>query len=148
MENSFDNIKKRKVTDELVLEGRTFKLKKFDPLTGNYILMQIITLVLPLGIGDMLNGEMGTEMLPKKSSNAQMMGKKEFIELQKDILTNVYEVLPAGETQVVRENGTYGVENFTGTICLQLLIACLAFNFADFFADGVLGSLTTSSLNS
>lgn len=153
MENSnlneaFASVKKRKVEDRIIINGRYFRMHKFDPLTGNYILMQIVTMVLPMGIGEMLNKEMGTEMLPTMNSGSRMIGKQEFIELQRDILSYVYEELPAGETQVVRENGTYGIENFTGIIAFQLLIACLAFNFKDFFNEGLLGSFATDSLSS
>lgn len=153
MENSkvseaFASVKKRQVEDKIVIEGRHFHLYKFDPLIGNYILMQIVTLILPFGLGDILNKEMGTEMLPNKGSGSRMISKQEFIELQRDILSCVYEELPAGEAPVVNENGSYGVENFTGVMAFQLLVACLAFNFKDFFNAGLLGSFAISSPNS
>ena len=73
MENSIENskakelfgeIKKRKVEDTIIIEGRTFKLHKFDPLLGNYILLQLFTVALPFGIGDMLSSAVGSE-IPK-----------------------------------------------------------------------------------
>ena len=152
MENSnvqeaFASVKKRKIEDTIVLDGRRFRLHKFDPLIGNYILMQIVTMVLPMGLGKILNNELGTEMLPDVGGDAKRISKQEFVELQRDILGSVYEELPAGETPVVRENGTYGVENLSGVIAFQLIVACLAFNYRDFFSAGLLSSLGTDSPN-
>ena len=78
------------------------------------------------------------------NSSNKMMGKQEFLDLQRDILSVCFEKLPAGETPVVRENGTYGISDFTASIALQLLIGSIAFNLTDFF--GVLPS--TSNLTS
>ena len=94
MENSIENskakelfgeIKKRKVEDTIIIEGRTFKLHKFDPLLGNYILLQLFTVALPFGIGDMLSNAVGSE-IPKNNVSSKQLSKAEFIELQKDIL--------------------------------------------------------------
>lgn len=138
-----ENTKKRVVEDELQIDGRTFKVTSFDPLLGNYIMVQLFTMVLPFGIGDALKSAMpNTESIPTVNTpDAKVMGKAEFLELQRDILSNCYEILPAGQAPVVRQNGTYGIENFTMSIALQLLIACVAFNFSDFFAAGQLGGL-------
>lgn len=129
------NISKRKVEDEVEIDGRTFKLKAFDPLLGNYILVKLLTTVLPFGISSALNEKSGTEMLPVDTNKVQEISKKDFMELQKDVLSFCYEVLPGDNPPVIRENGTYGVANLTMKIVFQLLISCLAFNFADFFGE-------------
>lgn len=131
-----DNIKKRVNEDSITIEGRTFKLHRFDPLLGNYILVQLFTMTLPFGIGDMIKGAIGkgTEKLPA-STDSKPMGKAEFMEMQRDILSHCTEVLPSGETPVVRDNGTYGIVDFSMGIALQLLISTIAFNFNDFFGD-------------
>ena len=134
-----ENFKKRVTENELTIEGRTFRLRKFDPLLGNYILMKLFTMTLPFGIGDILKqaATKNTEMSAIASANTktEMMSKADFLELQRDILSHCYEVLPAGETPVVMQNGQYGIMNFTMGICMQLLIATIAFNFNDFFED-------------
>lgn len=134
-----ENFKKRVTENELAIDGRTFKLRKFDPLLGNYILMKLFTMTLPFGIGDVLKqaATKNTEMSAIASANTktEMMSKADFLELQRDILSHCYEVLPAGETPVVMQNGQYGIMNFTMGICMQLLIATVAFNFNDFFED-------------
>nr|DAW16994.1 MAG TPA: tail assembly chaperone protein [Caudoviricetes sp.] len=147
-----NNVKKRETEKELEIEGRTFVIKKFDPLLGNYVALQVVTFILPFGLGDMLNKQMGkgtesSSAIPTAgSSNAKMMGKAEFLELQRDILSVCYERLPGGLTPVVRENGTYGISDFTSTIALQLLIGSIAFNLSDFFVGaGSIGELTEDS---
>lgn len=133
-------IKKRQVEDELKIGERTFKLTSYDPLLGNYLLMKLLTTVLPFGIGRSINEAVGTEAVQEnvpiaEEGNVKMMSKKDFIEFQSDILKHCYEVLPGDIVPVVRENGTYGIDNFTMKIAIQLLIASVAFNFNDFFAD-------------
>ena len=100
--------------------------------------MQILTQVLPMGLGDALKKEAGSEAnLPKADSGAKLMSKQEFIELQKDILSTVYERFESGnKSPVIRENGTYGVSDLSMGLTINLLIASLAFNFKDFF-EGV-----------
>lgn len=130
-----ENIKKRIVEDEVEIEGRTFKLKAFDPLIGNYVLVKLLTTVLPMGLGNMLNEKAGTEMVQTDTGKMPEISKKDFIELQKDVLSFCYEILPGDLAPIVRENGTYGVSNLTMKIVFQLLISCLAFNFAGFFEE-------------
>lgn len=133
-----NSITKRATEDTVKIEERTFKLKKVDPLMGNYILMKLLTVALPFGIGDMLKSKIGvgTESIPTaKIGGTAIMGKADFLELQRDILSCCFEALPAGLSPVVRDNGSYGIENFNSNIAIQLLIACIAFNFSDFFVE-------------
>lgn len=132
----FPDVKKHVVEDELKIGDRTFKLRAYDPLLGNYILTKLLTAVLPMGIGKFLKKEVGTEMIPDDSSSVPEMSKKDFLELQRDILSHCDEVLAAGNVPVVRENGTYGIQDFTMKLALQLIIASVAFNFSDFFEEG------------
>lgn len=128
------SVKKRVTEDELKIDGRTFKLKKYDPLLGNYIITKLFTFTLPFGLSDMIKSQVaGTENIPASNSNAPTMNKAEFLDLQRDILSNCYELLPGDEAPVIRENGTYGISNFTSKIAIQLLVASLAFNYTDFF---------------
>lgn len=132
-----ENIYKRETTSTYNIGGRNFLINSFDPMEGNYILAQIITFVLPFGIGDMLKGSVGTEMKTDIGTSGKMMSKKDFIDLQIDILKYVEEVFPTNEkSPVVRENGTYGVTDVTMNMLIKLLVATLAFNFKDFF-DGI-----------
>ena len=138
MENISFSPKKRETYTTYENDGRKFKINAFDPMSGNYILMQILTCVLPFGISDAIKQQApGSETAMKAAnSNNKMMSKQEFIALQTDILSTVEEVLPSGNTSpVVRENGTYGVEDVTSMLCLKLIIVSLTFNYKDFFKE-------------
>ena len=149
-----ENIYKRETTSTYNMGGRNFLINSFDPMEGNYILAQILTFVLPFGIGDMLKSSMGTEMKSDIGSTGKMMNKKDFINLQIDILKNVEEIFPTGEkSPVVRENGTYGISDVTMGMLIKLIVATLAFNFKDFFdgiqsEDSTMGNLVSKFVNS
>lgn len=138
MENISFSPKKRETYTTYENEGRKFKINSYDPMSGNYILMQILTCVLPFGISDALKQQVPGSETAMKTANigGKMMSKQDFIALQTDILSTVEEILPSGNTSpVVRENGTYGVEDVTSILCLKLIIASLAFNYKDFFKE-------------
>nr|DAH26731.1 MAG TPA: tail assembly chaperone protein [Caudoviricetes sp.] len=149
-----ENIHKRETTSTYNMGGRNFLINSFDPMEGNYILAQILTFILPFGIGDMLKSSMGTEMKSDIGSTGKMMNKKDFINLQIDILKNVEEIFSTGEkSPVVRENGTYGISDVTMGILIKLIVATLAFNFKDFFdgiqsEDSTMGNLVSKFVNS
>lgn len=125
---------KHETTSTYNTEGRTFIINAYDPMTGNYLLMQLLTMVLPMGIDSMLSGAVGTEVSNKKIGTPKMMSKDEFIQLQTDILSTVYELYESGQkSPVVRPNHTYGVTNVSMMLLLKLIVASLAFNFKDFF---------------
>lgn len=129
----FENIAKREITSDIEIEGRKFIIGSFNPLDGNYILMQLLTFVLPLGIGDILKTKLGTNI----GSSTKLMPKEEFKQLQIDILSVVKEVMPntGHKAPLVRPDGTFGVQDVTMGLVINLLVATLAFNFKDFFAE-------------
>ena len=149
-----ENISSRETSSTYNMGVRNFLINSFDLMEGNYILAQILTFVLPFGIGDMLKSSMGTEMKSDIGSTGKMMNKKDFINLQIDILKNVDEIFPTGEkSPVVRENGTYGISDVTMGMLIKLIVAALAFNFKDFFdgiqsEDSTMGNLVSKFVNS
>lgn len=131
-----NNIKMRKEFDFFEIGDRKFKLKAFDPIEGNYMLIQVLSFVLPLGIGNALSQKFGTESIPTDPGASKIMSKNDFIALERDILSTVDEIYAGGNSSpVVRPNGTYGIENVSMSLFVQLMIASLAFNFKDFFED-------------
>lgn len=137
MENSF---KKRETTSIFDYEGRKFEIGSFDPMEGNYILMQILMFTLPFGISDALNEKFGTN----NKTEQKTISKEDFIQLQTDILSNVNEILYTGEkTPVVRPNRTYGISDVSMILIIKLIIATLAFNFKDFFKESQLLNIFT-----
>ena len=139
-----NNIKKRETFSETVIDDRKFVIESFDPLLGNYILMKILTFILPMGLDSQLKNKVkGSERILNNSQRKEM-SKADFIDLQRDILSTVYEKYDSGErSPVVRENGTYGIMDISAKLCLHLIIASLAFNFNDFFEDGELADIIT-----
>lgn len=136
MENN--GYKKHETFTTYEVNDRKFIINAYDPMTGNYILMQVLTFVLPMGLGKELGKQTGTETkVPSVvTENAKLMPKEDFINLQKDILSTVYEEMPGGHrSPVLRDNGTYGVNDVTMGLVLKLLVASLAFNFKDFFEE-------------
>lgn len=137
MTNSFE----KRVTTDIYEDGnRKFKLNSYDPIEGNYILTQVISFALPFGIGEAIMNAVSEESseLSNKSNNRNLprMPKNEFISLVSDILRTIEEVYEGGATSpVVRENGTYGVDNLSMSLVVKLVIASLAFNFKGFFED-------------
>ena len=138
------NINKRATTDELVIGERKFMLTKFDPLLGNYILLKLTTMAIPMGLGAIIGKGMGAEHA-LSSEGKTMMSKAEFLELQRDILSCCSEKLTGNNAPIIRGDGTYGISDFTMDIALQLLIAQIAFNFASFFEELGLSSDSTET---
>ena len=135
-----NNIKKRVTEDTLVLDDRTFLLTKFDPLIGNYILATLMSTFLPFGFGGVISSSLGVDVGNDKSK--PMLDKKSFIELQRDILSYCFEILPGNKAPVVNESG-YGINDFSSKLAIQLIISVVAFNFSDFFEGSPLESLNS-----
>lgn len=134
MENS--NFKKHETFTTYEVNDRKFIINAYDPMTGNYILFQVINFILPFGLGNMIKQEVGTEMRTPSVGSSKIMSKEDFINFQKDILVTINEEMPGGHlAPVLRENGTYGIGDVTMTLVLKLLVASLAFNFKDFFKE-------------
>lgn len=128
------HVNKHETSTTYTIDGRTFVIKAYDPMLGNFLLMQIASFVLPMGLDMLLSKQVGTEVNSIKKPDAKPIGKTEFIQFQTDILTNVYEDFGNGQkSPVVRENGTYGVADVSMMLLLKLIVASLAFNFKDFF---------------
>ena len=136
-------LRKREDKKRIEVQGRTFILTALDPLLGNYILIKVMTTILPMGISDSLEKGIGTEIVNKNSSEIKMMSKEEFIDLQKDLLCTIYEELESDNvTPVMRENGTFGISECSLSLIAKLLIESLVFNFKDFFGENLLKKVT------
>lgn len=128
-------INKRETFKEVTLDGRTFRIQKFDALTGSYVAYRLMAEALPFG--------MGAEIGVPQTGEMKLMSKKDFKELQLDCLRVCFETLPAGITCVVNDNGSFGVpdlENDTKTV-LALTIHALMFNISSFFGESLLDSI-------
>ena len=121
---------KRETEKIIELSGRKFKIEKFDALTGSYIAFTLAEKFLPMGLED----KAGLINMP---ANRTLLSREEFTALQKDCLSVVSEILPAGPRPVIAENGLWGVNDIAKDTRLVILLTvhALAFNVAGFF-DG------------
>lgn len=123
--------------NEKVVEfgGRKWKIKKFDAMTGSYIAYNLLAESLPFGMDSGIGAP--------TSGSKKRMSKEEFRELQTDCLKVCFEVLPAGDSPVLLENGNFGVfdlETDTKAV-LFLTFQCLVFNISGFFDESLSSSL-------
>lgn len=138
---------KREKFKDVEIEGRKFRINRFDALTGSYIASLLLMQILPMGMGKQLGLDNLTE--------GSLMKKETFIELQKDCLKVCQELTNVGNVEtpmfVMLPDGRWGVEGLQDetTIVLPLAIQTLVFNLSDFFQDGALEKVkvATSNLN-
>ena len=130
-----DKIENRATTKDIELNGRKFRIGKFDAFTGSYIAYTLMAEMMPGG----LNKAVGAP----QSNTAKKMSREDFSQLQKDCLNICAEVLPAGKTPIIDDSGKFaviGLENDTATV-LTLTIQVLIFNVTSFFDESLLASI-------
>jgi len=130
----------KRETDKIITIGkRKFKVEKFDALTGSYIVFTLMEKLLPMG----MEAKAGLENMPQ---NRQSLSRGEFLQLQRDCLGVVSEILPAGPRPVIAENGQWGIADLERNTQLVILLTihALAFNVADFFGGEGLQELKAS----
>ena len=126
--------KKRETEKMFEVEGRKFKIVKFDAMTGSYVAFKLFTKALPMGLGSI----MSDVEVPLDASKVEM-SRKEFKELQIDCLNVCYEVVDSNVIPVMNENGGFrsiGLEKDTKVV-MALTIHALTFNVKDFFGESV-----------
>ena len=151
----------KRETDKIITIGkRKFKIEKFDALTGSYIVFTLLEKVAPLFFAS--EEEKKTDTKKKKVSEEKdgnfkkvianlligrtLLTREEFMRLQKDCLSVVSEVLPAGPRPIIGANNEWGVADIerNAQLAIVLTIHALAFNVADFFGGQGLQELKAS----
>lgn len=127
--------KRRLEYKDVEINGRKFRIGRFDALEGSYMLFKIVGVISPviakMGVPS-ASGEVNyTDML----SGITTLSKKDFKEIQLSCLEICAEHLPAGFAPVLNENGSYGVMGIEKDtpLVLNLTVQALMFNVADFF---------------
>ena len=131
-----ENIKKREDYKDIEINGRKWRIGKFDALEGSYMLFKIIGVISPLLMKKGAENESGEVNYTEMLSGITTLSKNDFKEIQISCLKVCSENLAAGLAPILNENGTYGVigiERDTSTV-LALTVHSLMFNVADFFA--------------
>ena len=129
------NVNKRETFRNIELNGRKWRVEKFDALTGSYLAYQLINLALPPMIGKLL----ANSGIPVGGDHSgRVMSKQEFMEFQKDCLRVCFEILPARNAPVIAENDNWGVEELEKDLStvLMLTVHVLIFNVQSFFEEG------------
>ncbi len=143
----------RPITKSIEVEGRKFSVKKYTAMDGLKIAKLFAAKILPVfqnfmplvadaqkgsvnanhiltHLGDYLSMETIAETLDKASP-------ADFDYIMQKSLQNVFEILPAGDAQVLNSDGTYGVLDMEHDTVLVLRLVCEAvmWGAGDFF-DG------------
>lgn len=108
---------------EIEIEGRKFILKKFDPMFGSYISLQVFKTTgetNKINVEDALNKIMGNDFA-------------HYVQLQSKILSYCSEVLPAGKIPVINSEGNIAVIGLTAPMMLALSVSVIMFSLEDFF---------------
>lgn len=130
------NSKKRTMYDPFDFGGRKWRVGKFNAMLGSYIAYKLMSEILPMGLGAKIG-------LPASTSSGKTMSKKDFFELQRDCLSSCEELLDAGPTCVLNEDGSWAVIDveYDAPLVLALTIKVLAWNVTSFFDKSLLASL-------
>ena len=131
-----------RITKEYVeYEGRTFVVKKMNPLEGISVLKVLLTNALPI---DLLSGFLDSDnkfkqmlALMPESTKKHEMSVEDFVLFEKRLLKNAYEILASGEVQVIDEAGNFGVFDIEDNLFLVmfLLVKVIEVNYKDFFLE-------------
>lgn len=146
---------------DVEINGRKFRIKKFDARTGSFMLFKVTGLLAPLfkniDLGKLKDvksvSDVNVEALNISGVISELgnLSEKDFNYIQDKCLQACGEMLPAGFTPVLHSNGSFGVtglEEDTVTV-LALTAHALIFNVKGFFLGSplasILGGISTTS---
>ena len=138
---------KRETKKVVELSGKRWSVGKFDALTGSYIVYRLLFQMLPMG----MEQQAGLEGL-NLPQNRGIMGKQEFIDLQKDCLSVCKELVMVGAVEAempIMSNGEFikGEVQEDTMLVMALTVHALIFNVTSFFEGDALKDLMTSFQN-
>lgn len=141
----------RIISKTIEVEERKFIVKKYPAMDGLKIAKVLIAKVLPVFqsfvplIGEAKKGGVSAEAILSKLGDylsldtiAETLDKvspTDFDYIVQKSLQSVYEALPAGEAQVLNDNGTYGVLDveYDPLLVLRLVSEVIMWGIGDFF---------------
>lgn len=131
---------------DIDIDGRKFRLGKFDARTGSYILFKLVGILTPIFENIKLENLSNIDdiNLTKLASSLFSLPEDEFRYIQDNCLRAIRELLPGNAPQVLDEYGNYGVLDieFDTKLIMNLTIQSLVFNVKDFFTADLLASLS------
>lgn len=140
---------------EVEIKGRKFSIRKFDARTGSFMLIKVAGLLAPMfkSIAKDVKVEdfkMSDVDISGALSVLSTLSEKDFRYIQEKCLQVCYELLPAGPTKVLNDNGSFGViglEEDTMSV-MSLTVHALIYNVSGFFSESPLGSMVGAILTS
>jgi hypothetical protein len=129
---------------DVEISGRNFRLRKFPAQTGGYVAIKVAGILAPMFdlIASNQGIEIGQVIAPMLSALSKLT-EADFMDIQSKSLRICFELLQGGETQVLNQEGTFGVIGLDddATICMALMVHALIFNLSSFFQGNPLTSL-------
>jgi len=120
---------KRETTKDIDLGERKFRIKEFTPDVGSYWARKFF--------GGSFSFESDSEKTEKRIQEFFKMPRAEYKELQNDCLKSCFEILPAGETSVINNDGNFSVPELSSSIVFNLVMTTFQFNLAPFFEESL-----------
>lgn len=144
---------------EIEINGRRFRLNKFDARTGSYMVFKLVKILTPIFKNININTSaesinLGDLNLDEIAEGLFNLKEEEFSYIQDNALQVVEELLPAGPQRIFNKDKTWGIQDlqFDAPLVMNLTIQSLVFNVTGFFEGGPLSSLmkglNISQLNS
>lgn len=144
---------------EVEIKDRKFVIRKFDARTGSFMLIKVTGLIAPMLKGLDLNKiqakaegafDLNDIDIPKIVSGLTSLSEDDFNYVYNKSLQVCFENLPAGPTQIMNPDGTFGVIGLeTDSATTMALVAhTLIFNVKGFFEGSPLASVLGGFLSS
>ncbi len=143
---------------EVEIKDRKFVIKKFDARTGSFMLLKVTGLIAPMIKGLDLKKIKGEDQAPSMNgidivgvmSGLSSLPEDDFDYIYNKCLQVCFQNLPAGPTQVMNRDHSFGVMGLEtdSATTLALVAHTLIFNVTSFFQGsplaGVLGGLLST----
>jgi hypothetical protein len=130
---------KREEFKDVEINGKKWRIGRFDALTGSWIATSLVFSALPMGLDLKTSGA---------TSSGTIINKETFKEIQIECLKVVSELTETDNGQllpilVLLEDGRWSNKELSKdmTLAINLTIQVLIFNMSDFFQKGALDDL-------
>ena len=135
---------KRETHKDIIIDEIKYRIEKFNPLIGGYILFKLLTGViapvlpminLPPSIKDFI--------VSKTNNSGTKLDKEEFVELEKDLLSVVkYEDKIDDKSifiPIIRPDGAFNIDKLTDDLSTVLILMghVITFNSSGFFVEAI-----------
>ncbi len=142
-------MEQKELFKDIDIDGRKFRLGKFDARTGSFMLFKMMGIIAPI-FKNITKETKDKEFdiddinLTELMSSIFSLPEKDFKYIQDNCLKATRELLPGNDPQILDEFGTYGAINveFDTMLVLNLTVQTLIFNLSGFFKGNLLDSLT------